>query len=434
MGRSTLAAFLVLAACAPPEPTDPEVVASAATAGGAALLVVGNTSLAPGDAALKARLQALQLTVAVKSGPAVQAGDATGKVVVVISDTVTSADVNTKLRDVATPVLCLEPALFDDMRLSGPTVGTDFGTQGSQREITLAAVSHPLAEGLNLPATTAASTYGWARPVPGATIIATLAGSDRAALFAFATGQPLFGALPAPARRVGAFMTGATPQVFTAQAWRLFDNAVRWLTEGCRTDAECPGNHACLNGRCTTTCGVTFKACAGNVCVPSNACCPGQKMCGSGQCVATTACCVDSECPAPPNTISRCLNNACQAPVCAPGAKMCADNSCIPSTACCQGQKSCNGQCIPATACCTDGDCPAPANMISVCQNQACQPPVCSPSFTFCSPNTCVPAGTCCPGQRSCGGQCIPGTACCTSMECAMGQVCDPTHRCVAAP
>jgi hypothetical protein len=360
MGRSSLVYLLIIAllptACSPSEAADPEVVASAATAGGAALLVVGNTSLAPGDAALKARLQGMQFTVSVKSGPAVQASDATGKVLVVISDTVTSGDVNTKLRDVATPVLCLEPSLFDDMRFSGPTIGTDFGTQGSQREVALAAVSHPLAEGLTLPATTTASTYGWARPVPGATIIATLAGaSDRAALFAFTAGQPLFGSLPAPARRVGAFMTGGTPQVFTTQAWRLFDNAVRWLTEGCKTDSECPGNHACVGGRCTATCAAGFKACANNVCVPVSTCCTGQKLCGDGSCVAATQCCSDQK---------LCGDGSCVATTqCCQNEKMCSGGSCVPATQCCQGEKMCSGQCIPGTACCTSAECP----MSTVC-------------------------------------------------------------------
>src|SRR5437016_296160 len=75
---------------------------------GGALLVVGNATLGPGDAALRQRLQTLGLTITVKTGAAVTAADATSKLVV-ISESVLSADVNTKLRNVSAPVVSLEP-------------------------------------------------------------------------------------------------------------------------------------------------------------------------------------------------------------------------------------------------------------------------------------------------------------------------------------
>lgn len=65
---------------------------------GSALLVVGNATLIAGDLALHQRLTGLGLTVTVKTGTAVSAADANGKLVV-ISESVTSADVNTKLRN-----------------------------------------------------------------------------------------------------------------------------------------------------------------------------------------------------------------------------------------------------------------------------------------------------------------------------------------------
>jgi hypothetical protein len=418
LGAAGLIAIVTASGCAPPEASDSEVVSSAATSGGAALLVVGNASLAPGDAALKQRLLGLQLAVSVKTGPLVQASDAAGKVVVVISDSVTSADVNTRLRDVGTPVLCLETALFDDMRFTGPTFGTDYGTLGSQSEVALVA-SHPLAQGLTLPATTAKATYGWGRPVAGATIIATIAGAaDRAALFAFEAGQPLFGGAPAPARRVGAFMTSATPALFTAQSWKLFDNAIHWLLppQACASDADCGANRTCVNARCTTACPAGSRTCGGSVCLPPGSCCPGEKTCG-GQCLPLGACCTDGECSAPPNMVSRCQNNQCSAPICNPGTKMC------------------SGQCLPLTACCSDGECTAPPNMVSHCQATMCLAPVCLPGFKACSSTSCVPATACCPGQRLCNGQCIGGNLCCVTSDCPINLVCEPTsHQCLPPP
>ena len=77
------------------------------------------------DLALPLVLLAVQLT-----GAAV-AGDATGKMVVVISSTVNPTDVNTKFRDVAVPVVTWESQIFDDMRLTS-TSTSNFGTQTAQ--------------------------------------------------------------------------------------------------------------------------------------------------------------------------------------------------------------------------------------------------------------------------------------------------------------
>jgi len=53
------------------------------------------------DVNLRNRLQTLGFTVTVKTGPAVVAADATGKSVVLISESVASATVNTKLTAVS---------------------------------------------------------------------------------------------------------------------------------------------------------------------------------------------------------------------------------------------------------------------------------------------------------------------------------------------
>ena len=50
-----------------------------------------------------------------------------GKRVVVISESVTSTDVNTKFRDVSTGTVVLENMFFDDMRMAGLTNNTDYG-------------------------------------------------------------------------------------------------------------------------------------------------------------------------------------------------------------------------------------------------------------------------------------------------------------------
>ncbi|HRU39669.1 MAG TPA: hypothetical protein P5511_07305, partial [Candidatus Goldiibacteriota bacterium] len=94
------------------------------------LFVVGNTTLNSGDQAVYDRLTNEGHTVTTVSGPASQTSDANGRDLVVISSTVTSGDVNTKFTNVAVPVLCGEPALWDDMRYQAAP-GTNLADQTS---------------------------------------------------------------------------------------------------------------------------------------------------------------------------------------------------------------------------------------------------------------------------------------------------------------
>jgi hypothetical protein len=206
--------------------------AEALTAGSAVLFVVGNTSLSAGDAAIQTRLQGLGATVTLRSATAATSADAQGKALIVISESVTSGDVNTKFRDSAVPVICLEPALFDDFRLAGTVDGADYGISTNQTELELTAISHPLAAGLTVPISSAAGAFSWGRPAPGAIGIGRIVGSsDRMGIFAFDTGQALTSGV-APARRVGWVATASLPTTLTKQGWQLFDDAVNWSTAG----------------------------------------------------------------------------------------------------------------------------------------------------------------------------------------------------------
>src|SRR6185503_6906424 len=81
-----------------------------------ALLVVGNATLPPEDAALRTRLGTIGFSVTIKSASALAASDASGKAVIVVSPTVDSAVVGSKLTSIATPVVTLEGFLFDDLK------------------------------------------------------------------------------------------------------------------------------------------------------------------------------------------------------------------------------------------------------------------------------------------------------------------------------
>ena len=196
---------------------------------GAALFVVGNTTLNAIDTALRARLLNLGLTVTVKSHTAATTADATGKRIVIVSESVTPANVNTKYRTVAVPVLMLEPQLFDDMGMTGTTSGTNFGSTTGQTQITISNAAHPLAAGLtgNVTVVSAASSFGWGTPNANAVKAATILGnSTRATDFGYSSGAVMPG-LTAPARRVGFFLFGNSAGL-TTNGGSLFDAAVTW--------------------------------------------------------------------------------------------------------------------------------------------------------------------------------------------------------------
>jgi glucose/arabinose dehydrogenase len=197
---------------------------------GDALLVVKDAGvLSAGDGAVKARLEALGYVVTVRSETAT-AGDAAGKELVLISSTVSAAAVHSKFRDVAVPVVVWEASIFDDMGLTGPTSGADFGEQTSRTSLLIGAPAHPLAAGLTGTRTvvSSAQTFKWGRPAPAAVQAANLGGDGtRATIFGYEAGAAMR-AGTAAARRVGFFSHDQSANVFTADGWKLFEAAVSW--------------------------------------------------------------------------------------------------------------------------------------------------------------------------------------------------------------
>jgi hypothetical protein len=215
--------------------TDTPAARASATPQKFALMVVGNTTLGAGDAAIQTRLQNLGYTVTAKSGPASAAADATGKALVVISSTVTSSDVNTKFRTATVPVLLWESALYQQnyMGLAGPTSGTDYGTIAGQTQVTITNPTHPMAAGLsgNVAVTTSAQTLSWGRPNANAVSVAKVLGdttNPRQVIFGYDKGAVMPG-LTAPARRVGFLLEDATAGALAANGGALFDAAVQWV-------------------------------------------------------------------------------------------------------------------------------------------------------------------------------------------------------------
>jgi len=204
----------------------PVLVVTTATA----LMVTGSAALSEADEAIRKRLEALGYLVTIKESVKVATADAIGKSLVLISSSANEKEVNVKFRDVSVPVLIWKSTLFDDMLMTGPAEGTDYGESLSQTQLAIADKYHHLAAGCTgiFQGCTTPTALSWGKPSQSAVIIATLASAPaKAAIFGYVRGAEMLG-MKAPARRVGIFLGEETARFLSYNGWKLFDTAVQW--------------------------------------------------------------------------------------------------------------------------------------------------------------------------------------------------------------
>jgi hypothetical protein len=196
-----------------------------------ALLVVGASQLIATDTSVRARLAA-QLMVRVVAEADATAADAQGMALVVITSSVTAAGTNTKFRDVAVPLILLEPNLLAPMRLTADTANDRGATQRSETRLAIVA-DHPLAAGFTgaVPVYEEPWRLTWGVPGPEAIRVATVETEPtQAVIFVYPPASMMVGGR-APAKRLGFFIHDNTTDNLTPQALTLLDAAITWMTE-----------------------------------------------------------------------------------------------------------------------------------------------------------------------------------------------------------
>ncbi len=178
------------------------------------------------DQIIANQLRLRGFTVVVRNPNEATANDALNVDLVLISDAVDPASVNTKFRATETSVLTWNGELLDDMQMTSSL--NDDGRVDNQTKLNLINLDHPLASGLKSPVETNSTlvTFTWGTPAASAVKIATILDHpDQVALFGYDTGAAMFG-MDAPARRIG-FPNGLAHS-FSQDGWYLLEASVAW--------------------------------------------------------------------------------------------------------------------------------------------------------------------------------------------------------------
>lgn len=196
------------------------------------LLLVGNsTTLTAADVQLRDRLDTLFPSgVRVQTPAAASGSDPTYHDLIVVSSSIDSASLGDRYRSTPVPVIVLEPAIQDDMGMTGTTWDTHMGTASGQTQMVLPNASDPLAAGLSgtRTVTSSGAIFNWGVPSSGGVSVATVpSNSGRSTIYRYETGATMVSGT-APERRVGLFVADNTANALNSDGWRLFDAAVRW--------------------------------------------------------------------------------------------------------------------------------------------------------------------------------------------------------------
>jgi len=199
----------------------------------AVLFVVGSTNLSSDDTKLSDRLKGLGFQVRPTRDSDANASLTATVAAVVISRSAGSANIGTRLRDVTKGLLTCESGMYKDMAMVDPNTSTSWGYTDDLTQVTVQANAGPLGAGRSgtVVVQSAADSFSFGIPSAEGIQVAAEAGQTPAkwAIFAYEAGAQMYGR-KAPARRVGFYFSRTSPSRATADAWALFDAAVKWIS------------------------------------------------------------------------------------------------------------------------------------------------------------------------------------------------------------
>ncbi len=201
---------------------------------GDVLLVVPTpAALTPAETAVRSRLIARGYTVTVADDNTVQAANTPGKRLVVLSSSVITSALGTRLRDVQEPVIVFKHSMYDLMRMTGAGAADRGLTTAAQ--ITITQPTHPLAAArsgaITIDATGLNRSTAWGVPATTADVVATVAGNPT--IFAYRPQDLLYDGTPAPGCRIGFPGTNPAPSAWSTTMYALFDMATNYAATSC---------------------------------------------------------------------------------------------------------------------------------------------------------------------------------------------------------
>jgi hypothetical protein len=194
------------------------------------LFVMANVPPAGGDALLQQRLIDRGLEVVAADDDRLMNVDITGVGLILISQSAATNAVGTRYRTVPKPVVVCEPLLFDDFGLVTTNPAGNRGTTPNVTMLRIDTPESPLAAGLSgtVTVSTAPGDAVWGMPSNTAIRVASVPGQPmQLAIFAYENGVQM-AELPAPARRVGLFVSMTLSATLSPSGGALFDAAVAW--------------------------------------------------------------------------------------------------------------------------------------------------------------------------------------------------------------
>ena len=158
--------------------------------------------------------------------------DANAASFVYVSSSVNSTVLGSTFASVAVPVWVAKPWSLDDMGMTAPVSGIDYGTTRASF-VSIVDDSHPLASGLtgDVTVTPTDKTLSWGLPAAGATVVATANGF--ATTWVYPAGATLADNSTAAGCRLHASAFQTSVLSWTVDAWSLFDTAVAYATDAC---------------------------------------------------------------------------------------------------------------------------------------------------------------------------------------------------------